>query len=114
MNLHIRIHGLESTPELTQVVERYFHFALGRFRNRVRKVEVHLTDLNGPRGGPDKECRVLMKIMGRDTVVIREVDSELNSAVARAAERAGRAAARHLSLSRGEFRGRPLRIEFGD
>ena len=100
MRVQIRRHHIESCKELDQQILRHMYFALGRFSNDVRSAGVHLTDTNGPRGGADKECRILVNMRSGDPVVIREIDVQIHAAVARAAERAGRAVARQISLRR--------------
>ena len=40
--------------EYTGVVEA----GLSRFKDRLTRVEVHLTDLNGPKGGIDRRCAI--------------------------------------------------------
>jgi hypothetical protein len=54
--------------------------------------------MNGPRGGVDKRCRILVKLRaaGSDNITIEQDDKSLNSAVARAAARAGRTVGRSL------------------
>ena len=100
MQVQIRCHGIEVSEELNEQLLRRIHFALGRFASNIRSIGVHLTDTNGPRGGPDKECRVLVNTRSGDPVVIQELNVDIHAAVARAAERAGRAVDRQLSLRR--------------
>ena len=44
--------------ELRRLLERRLSFALSRFDSRIRKTTVVLEDVNGPRGGMDKSCRI--------------------------------------------------------
>ena len=115
MQVQIRRHGIEASEELNQQVLRRIRFALGRFSTNIRSIGVHLTDTNGPRGGTDKECRILVNTRSGDPVVIQELNVDIHAAVALAAERAGRAVARQLSLRRvGNGIGRPLPAASGD
>jgi hypothetical protein len=63
--------------------------ALGTVREHVRKVMVYLTDLNGPRGGVDKLCRLAVTLdTGRPVVVVTTADS-VTGVVDGAADKAG-------------------------
>ena len=69
--------------------------ALKRFAPRVRSLTVRLTDLNGPRGGVDKKCLVAIRLRSpRRTIVLEDTAADAAVAVARIADRAGRAVAR--------------------
>ncbi len=103
MVIEILNRNLKLEADTCEWIERRLHFALGRFSNRIRKVSVSLTDLNGPRGGIDKDCtlRILLKPMGE--IVLDDVDETVEGAVAMLAERASRAITRRLE-KRGDGR----------
>lgn len=62
--------------------------ALRRFAPRLREASVWLEDVNGPRRGVDKLCRINVRLKsGGQVTVSAEADSEY-AAVAQAAERA--------------------------
>src|SRR5438270_13880807 len=58
MDADIRILSTDLTEALQSYIERRLHFSLGRFGGRVGRVRVRITDVNGPRGGPDKSCHI--------------------------------------------------------
>jgi ribosomal subunit interface protein len=99
MRLDIRGRHLRLTLALQQHVTRRLRFALGRFDGSLRRVVVRVSDVNGPRGGVDKVCRVHLDVAGRP-ITIDERDQDLYAAIDRAAERAGRATERTLSRLR--------------
>jgi hypothetical protein len=96
MRLEIRSKGLEVGSGLRDSIRRRLRFVLGRFGSRVRRVTVDLADANAPAGGADKGCRIvaLLAPNGRVCVEVRETD--LGSALTRAAERVGPAVSREL------------------
>lgn len=100
MRLELSACGIELTPELREHVERRMYFALGRLGERIRKVSVRLTDVNGPRGGLDKSCTVRIEAGLGTPIIIREQKSSIHAAVAVAAERAERFLARQIRLRR--------------
>lgn len=70
----MRITVRASSRWLTRRARRRFAFALRRFEDRVRSLVVRVTDVNGPRGGIDKRCRVTVQLQGPSrTVVIDDV-----------------------------------------
>ena len=87
-------------PAVIELVRTRLEFALGRFAGRVRSLHVTLKDLNGPRGGLDKQCRIDIRLrrLGR-LIVIDDVDAEPEAAISRAAERAGRAVTRAVDAA---------------
>ena len=88
---------------LTDALEGHVHkrlcFTLSRGSSHIRRVDVTLSDLNGPRGGIDKRCLVQIRLDGLQPVVVQDVQSDLYSAIDRAAGRAGRTVMRRLALN---------------
>lgn len=61
--------------------------ALNRFRERIGAVTVRFIDVNGPRGGVDKRCRMMVEIPGHKAVVVEAIDADAYVAITRAASR---------------------------
>ena len=91
------------STELRDAVDRRMAMIFGRFRERIGAVGVYLDDVNGPRGGIDKRCRVELTCLPRDRITA--------TASATFAERAVTAALRRARtlLLRKLRRGRPGR-----
>mgnify|MGYP001028438236 CR=1 FL=1 len=74
-----------------EVVIRRIHFALARFADRIARVNVRLTDENGPRGGIDHRCLVEVDLRPGPKLYVEAqgVDAEVSAAIAsrRAARR---------------------------
>ncbi len=87
-------------PAAVEVAQKRLEFALGRFAGRVRSLHITLKDLNGPRGGLDKHCRLAIRLdrPGR-LIVIEDVDAEPEAAISRAAERASRTVTRAIDAA---------------
>jgi hypothetical protein len=75
--------------QLREVAVRGLRFVMRRLSWLVPRAKVQLSDVNGPRGGVDKRCRVELKTDSAGTVVItslaRDWRCALDSALARAA-----------------------------
>lgn len=90
MNLDIRSLGFDLTPALLQHTERRLAFALARFTPLIRAVTVRLEDLNGPKGGLDKRCRVAATLDGQAALRAEATGADLYAAIDAAADRLGR------------------------
>jgi putative sigma-54 modulation protein len=100
MRLDIRIQKVDLPKEINRYIERRLRFCLGRFETLILRATVRIFDINGPRGGADKRCRVTLSLIPFDTIVVQEVNADLFAAIDRAAERAGQALARKLHRAR--------------
>lgn len=98
--------GIARPKDLPDHIERRLRFALSRFGSRIEKVLVFLHDHNGPKGGIDKVCRVLVKTRGCGAVVAAVVDSDWVVAVDRATTRIGHTVARQIERLREHHGGR--------
>lgn len=96
MRLHIHGKNFGLTDALREEVLSRMSFALARFSKRIKNITVNLADLNGPKGGVDKQCRLIVQLQPNRTVMIEETDSSVTAAIARSADRAGHAVSRAL------------------
>lgn len=94
MKIETRTRGFSLTPGLRAHVERRLELALDRHHERVGRVRVVLGDVNGPRGGDDKRCRIEIRLRGGGMVQATGVDPDAYAAIGAAAHRVARALAR--------------------
>lgn len=87
-------HGV--SRHLTQRLQ----FALGRFAGRIRRVSGFFEDQNGPRGGVDKSCRIVVRLVDGSDLVAEVVDVEWEVAVDRATTRIGHTVGREVARKR--------------
>jgi putative sigma-54 modulation protein len=73
---------------------------LEKFADSIERVSLRTEDVNGPRGGIDRVCRVKVVLRGLPTVVIEKRDAALNAAVALALDGVERAVRRRLQRRR--------------
>ena len=97
MQVAIRSHGFPLTTAIEAYVQRRLRTALSHAIHHIRAVTVVLLDINGPRGGRDKVCRVRVTVTDRPVMVIDDTEDNLYLAIDRAADRAGRTTARKLA-----------------
>lgn len=94
MNIDIRTRGFSLTPGLRAHVERRLELALDRHLERIARVRVRIGDVNGPRGGEDKRCRIEVALRGGGTLRATVVDADAYAAIGAAAHRVARAVTR--------------------
>jgi len=99
MKIGIQCRGFSLSSALAGYVHKRLDFLLGRGMRRLRRVDVTLSDVNGPRGGVDKRCLVKVSLDGLRPVVIEDVQPDLYLAIDRAAGRAARTVARRMTLN---------------
>lgn len=100
MKLSISGKNMKINDALKEHIEQRIYFALSRFSPRVARVSVTVEDVNGPRGGIDKRCRILVKLDRMEDVAIETTDAEIYDAVSAAADRVGRSVQRKLDRGR--------------
>lgn len=83
--------------------------ALDRFQGDIERIQVRLEDLNGPRGGIDKEVRIDLALRGARDLTVTQRAGDWSAAVQLAAGRLGRNVARQLDRRKDrQTRGRSL------
>ncbi|HEX9171762.1 MAG TPA: HPF/RaiA family ribosome-associated protein [Telluria sp.] len=100
MRIVIQADGFVLTEALRAYAEQRVATALGWAGRRMRKLAVSLSDINGPRGGIDKRCKIQLRLDGGQEVVIEDTEADLYVAIDRAAERADRALVRRVERMR--------------
>jgi putative sigma-54 modulation protein len=100
MLMELHTSGVSMEKGLREHIERRLSFALSRFGANVMKAIVTLADTNGPKGGVDKSCRIVIRVRGIGEVVADVIDTEWLIAVDRATNRIGHSVARGLERRR--------------
>jgi putative sigma-54 modulation protein len=96
MQISIQSNDFVLTEALRAYTEQRLKAALGCAGTRMRKLHVSLSDINGPRGGRDKRCKIQVQLAGGKDVLIEDTEADLYHAIDRAAERADRAVVRRV------------------
>ena len=52
--------------------------------DRIQRVVMRLSDINGPRGGADKRCHLQVVLAGLPDVVVEDIEADLYVAIDRA------------------------------
>jgi putative sigma-54 modulation protein len=100
MELEICGQNIGINEEIQTHVERKVHFALDQFNSWITHTLVYLEDVNGPRRGIDKQCRMLVSLKGGKTIKVEDIDVDMISAINRAADRLGQVVGREVDRRR--------------
>jgi ribosomal subunit interface protein len=104
MNIEIQSQKFSLTTALKNYARKRLNFALGNQLEYINNVTMRLSDINGPRGGADKRCLIVIQLFGMSNIVIKDVETDMYTAIDRACNRAGRTIVRklgrHLTLMR--------------
>ncbi len=101
MNIQIHASDFTLTDGLREHIAWRVAYATHHGRDAVSRIIVHLSDVNGPRGGLDKRCGVELRLKGAPSLVVDDVQADLYVAIDRAFERVGRSLHRRLARRRG-------------
>lgn len=104
MQIDIQARQFSLTDALRNHTESRARFALASSNNHIQRVEIRLSDINGPRGGADKRCHVRVLLPDLPDVVVEDIEADMYVAIDRAIDRAGRTVARRLARRRDRAR----------
>lgn len=110
MKIEVRVRGLDSPATVRDYVERAVLLHLSRFGDEVTAVLVHVSDVNGPKGGMDKRCQITARGPRIGSATREELTGNVYSSVAIAATKIACAVGREISIGRRRIHGAaPLR-----
>lgn len=97
---HVRVFAVELDQDDRRYIRRKLGMKLGKFAPSIERVSVRVGDVNGPRGGVDRACRIKVVLSGLPSVVFLAQDASLEAAIDRALAGAERAVRRTLQRRR--------------
>ena len=112
MRIDIHSSKFALTESLRSHIERRVQFALSWAYHRLPHIQLRLDDVNGPKGGVDKVCRIQIPVAGGKPVVIEEIQADMVTAIDRAIERAARTISRRIERSRAHRREQYQSVEW--
>lgn len=100
MRLELRARHLPADPRLHELCDRHLLYALGRFEDQVRRVQLWMEDVNGPRGGRDLRCCLRVCLRRGGALTVESVDARPEVAVGEVFDRARSALLRTIQRQR--------------
>jgi len=111
VQISIQTDGFDLSEGLRRRVQGRVAQVLSDNSGRISCIRIGLSDINGPRGGVDKRCRVRLVMPGLREVVVDQVELDMYHAIDKALKRVGRAVARRVSRRRTRLLRRGRRTE---
>ena len=96
MKLDINFRNLRGSGEIINQIDHRLSFAFARTRDEIESTKVIVTDINGPKGGIDKQCKVVVKPVGLKQIVVAERRANIRQAIDRCISRASHCLNRKL------------------
>jgi hypothetical protein len=91
------MHGMRLESALRELVQRRVASRLNKFASAIQRVTVRIEDINGPRGGLDKACRVKVLLRGVGSVLAVHQHHNVRTAIGGALRRAESGVRRSLA-----------------
>ncbi len=79
--------GVAMSPALEEHIHNKLESVEKRFGEKLTRIEVYLTDVNGPKGGVNKKCKLEARPRGGDPVMAESLHENAYDAVNGAAKR---------------------------
>lgn len=78
---YIRVVGVNLDQEERVFIRQRLGVKLGKYATAIERVSVRVSDVNGPRGGGDKICRIKVVLSSLPSVIFESQASSLNDTV---------------------------------
>ena len=94
--IDIQAQNFSLTDAIKSHIEQKLEPMHSHFGDRIINTHVHLSDENGPKGGPDKHCLIRVELQKLPTVVIEGTEENLYASIDNCCHRAERAVRKTL------------------
>ena len=100
MTVRIHSQGFDLTPAIAARVNRRLDSMQSRFADDLMGIDVYLKDLNGPKGGYDKQAIIRVQLRHRAPLSISATEPDLYTAIDGCVRRCTRSIGRTLERQR--------------
>ena len=88
--------GLQTPETWADHVDSKIRISLGLFTHKIRRVDVFLSDINGPKGGLDMLCKIKTSVYGQAPFIVQEKADTVHEAINVCLHRTKRSISRHI------------------
>lgn len=100
MQIEISSKQKNLSSRIREIVGRQFRFAFSRVEDRIRRISIVLSDINGPKGGVDKLCRANIGMSNGQNVRLESLAKSWEAAAVATSDRAIHTISRWLERKR--------------
>jgi len=97
MQIDIQARSFTLTKALKKYAEQKLKSSLSGCKDKLQRVVIRLSDINGPRGGEDKHCLIQVVLPGMPDVIIEDTENDMYAAIDKATDRASSAVTRKVA-----------------
>ncbi len=97
MLIKIHTQGFTLSNAINVYVDEKIRLALGLYRGKIQRADVYLTDVNGPKGGKDMQCKINIKADGQPAVFAEYTAENLYDSISGCSQRIKRAVKRRFA-----------------
>jgi putative sigma-54 modulation protein len=99
MNITATAQGFDLSTSIDIFVREELRSALERFSEGIVSVDVFMKDINGPKGGVDKQVLIRVQLRNRRSIAIETAHTDLYAAIKNCAKKSKRVVRRNLKKS---------------
>jgi ribosome-associated translation inhibitor RaiA len=88
MTLKVNVVNKKRNPKIETFVLDHLELSIGRFDERILRVNVHIVDESNGKGSEDKICSIDIKLIPRGQLHVRAKQDNIYSAIVKATHRA--------------------------
>ena len=105
----IKIHsqGITLSKSVREYTKDKIRLALNLYTEKIRRADIYLADVNGPKGGKDKRCKIKINADGCNSVFVQDTSEDLYQVINTCSHRARRTIKRRLDQVIQAHRKRP-------
>lgn len=78
---HIAAFGVTLDRDARDLIRQQLGTKLGKYATSIERISVRVSDVNGPRGGVDKSCRIKVVLSGLPSAIFESQAVSVNDAV---------------------------------
>lgn len=101
--------NLNDIAEIRTYIGHKVAFCFSRHQNNIKTISITLADINGPKGGKNKQCKVRLHSDHLAEIIITEERENLLHAIDNSLIRANRTLVRQLKRRQGQLQGNQQR-----
>jgi putative sigma-54 modulation protein len=100
MNIQVNFRNIKKSNAAIKRISGRLSLAFARTQDAIQSVSIMVSDVNGPKGGVDKLCRILIKSAQLPDIVITENQTRISTAIDRCIARARQSLSRKLKRNK--------------